>query len=86
MVEKIKKNSTVIVFFVLVLALSIMIIDSIALPLQASIVCGTGSICMCHCVGSDCECYFNDSGCSCYCHPGENMTCTTGRPPGPPTP
>jgi hypothetical protein len=85
MLGKIKKNSGLILFFVLVVSLAIMIIDSIALPLQASIVCGTGR-CLCVCNGTDCSCTLFDDGCACSCEVGGSDSCTFGKPPGPPTP
>lgn len=85
MLGKIKKNSGLILFFVLVVSLAIMIIDSIALPLQASIVCGTGT-CRCVCNGTDCSCtLFTDGSCACSCTDGGSDSCAFGQPPGPST-
>lgn len=83
MLGKIKKNSGLILFFVLVATLAVMIIDSIALPLEASIVCGTGR-CLCACIGTGCSCTLVNYGCACSCTSGSSDSCTFGAPPPPP--
>jgi len=85
MLQKIKKHSSLIVFFVLVLALSFMIIDSLALPLQASIACGTLK-CLCHCIGTNCDCTLSATGCACFCVGGTKDLCVGGLNPHPEEP
>lgn len=66
MFKKIKKSPGIIVFTVLALTLAFMIMDSIPLPLHASITCGQG-ICICGCWGMGCSCTLGEWGCWCYC-------------------
>lgn len=74
MLKQIKKKSSSIIFFVLVLTLIFMIIDTIPLPLHATIVCGEG-LCICYCVGESCKCNHSPAGCYCWCNPGASDEC-----------
>ena len=89
MFKKIKNRPGIVVFTVLAFMLAFMVIDSIPLPLHASIVCGEG-LCTCGCSGQGCACNYGEWGCWCYCiWLGDSMTCyNPGHGPGdiPPLP
>lgn len=78
MLKTVKKNAGVIIFFSLVLLLSIMIIDSVSLPLYGQrLVCGT-RICICVCFDPQgiCKCDLKKNvSCYCYCPNGDTMRC-----------
>jgi hypothetical protein len=60
--------------------LSIMIIDTMSLPLVSNAACGSGKFCICWCIGQNCTCDFDDSGCTCECDPGTDMYCINDDP------
>lgn len=79
--SKIKRNLSIIIFFILLITAAYLVIDFGATPLYGSIMCGQET-CICMCIGDNCECTYNASGCYCRCYPGGVDVCAvTGRTP-----
>lgn len=79
--SKIRRNLSIIIFFMLLITIAYLVIDFGATPLYGSIMCGEG-LCICMCLGDNCGCNYNASGCYCWCNPGDSMTCaTSGKGP-----
>lgn len=81
MVQKIKQNASVFIFFSLVIILTLMIIDSISIPVYSQrIVCGTRE-CICMCVDYQGTCYcdvIRNVSCYCWCNNSDNDYCYCG--------
>lgn len=79
MFKKIKQNAGLIIFFTLVLILTIMIVDSATLPVYGQkLLCGT-RLCLCFCVDPQgtCTCtVFPGIYCDCRCPNGDKDHCT----------
>lgn len=78
--QRIKKQSNLFLFGVLVIVLTFLIIDTIALPVLARpYACGTRA-CICFCVDRVGNCYCDvvkNVSCHCYCDNGDDDSCST---------
>lgn len=71
----IKKNTSEIVFILLILSFSLIIASSIPVPLLADWAKCNAGYCSCECSGIQCSCSTNDQSCHCECTEGSTQDC-----------